>query len=129
MNSVFLASDHPLLPSPALDAVLGQLGAAKHEANLVVLESAGSRLYFRRFFDVSDFGDDELAAIHAVVGSSPHIVEVEYSDLELLKRVLRALVDAVLPLAFDNDHGSIMDADSLREKLVNDQPWDWRISP
>ena len=69
MNSIFLASNHALLPSPALAAVLGQVGTAKHEANLVVLESAGSRLYFRDFHDVSAFDDYELAAIHAVVGS------------------------------------------------------------
>jgi hypothetical protein len=90
-----------------------------------VIEDRGARLYVSRNDSVA--GDMEREVLARIVATTrePVFYTVDFSDLDLCRRVLIAVADDPL-LLIDNDHGVLLTGTDFVRVLRSQPDWDWR---
>jgi hypothetical protein len=90
-----------------------------------VVEDHGSRVYVSRNNTVRDELEPAvLERISATIGA-PVFYSVDFSDLDLCRRVLVVLADDAR-LLIDNDHGVLLPGSEFVRVLRHQPDWDWR---
>jgi hypothetical protein len=90
-----------------------------------VIEDAGAKVYVSRNDSVAEDLEPEAFAGIAAVIPSPVFYTVEFSDLDLCRRVLLVIADDPR-LLIDNDHGVVLSGSDFVRVLRSQPEWDWR---
>ncbi len=103
-------------------------GVVAQTADGLVVTNGSSRVYLVRNEGVRDeYEPEELAAVTASI-ASPVFYSIDFSDIDLCKRVLEAIADDPM-LLVDNDHGMVLPGPEFVRALRTRPGWDWREDP
>lgn len=89
------------------------------------IEDGGVRVYVSRNDSVAEDLEPEVRARIAAATASPAFYTVDFSDLQLCRRVLLAIADDP-QLLIDNDHGVLLSGADFVRVLRSQPDWDWR---
>ncbi len=89
------------------------------------IEDGGSRVYVSRNDAVAEDMDPEARARIAATIRQPVFYTVDFSDIDLCRRVLVAIADDPR-LLVENDHGVLITGADFVGVLRSQPDWDWR---
>ena len=64
--------------------------------------------------------------VYVTFEENGQVLELDYSDVDLVKKVIGALLEAVLMDEIDTGFGTRLEGMQFLRKINNDPNWDWR---
>lgn len=124
MESVIIAASASY--EPELWARLIRMGASRAgQEKRLVLDAGTSRIFVTRDGSALDEMEPEHFSRIAAAIDSPVLYSVDFTDIELCKRLLLDVLDYP-GLLVDNDHGLLVTGEEFVQILRRHADWDWR---
>ncbi|HZS36262.1 MAG TPA: hypothetical protein VFF06_05520 [Polyangia bacterium] len=125
MEAVIVIAQRDIMPE--LRIRLASLAPLAGSEGALVIQDERTRVYLSRDDRVIDELEPDRRERITGKMPSPIFYTVDFSDIELCRKVLFLIADDPT-LLVDNDHGTLLRGPEFLELLRSQPAWDWRIT-